>query len=132
MRSSDPAYDVHWLCKGVSVKTQNRPKRKPAKRLVLFQNLDRQAQSACIAGTFNDWHPNSIPMVNDGTGLWTRELSLLPGRYEYLLVVDGHWKPDPRCDEKVDDQFGGLNSVLIVQPRGKKRKETRRLIEDLR
>ena len=69
-------------------------------------------------------------MVNDGTGLWTRDLSLLPGRYEYSLVVDGHWKPDPSCPEKVDNPFGGLNSVLVVQPR-EKRKGARRLIEEL-
>src|SRR2546430_14815265 len=81
-----------------------------------FPYADLHAESVCIAGTFNDWHPNATPMVASIPGQWMKDLTLAPGTYEYCLIVDGHWKPDPRCEEKVENPFGGLNSVLRVPP----------------
>ena len=40
--------------------------------------------------------------------------TLTPGTYEYCLVVDGHWMPDPLARESVPNPFGGRNSVLNV------------------
>ena len=37
-----------------------------------------------------------------------------PGTYEYCLVVDGQWMPDPLARETVPNPFGGRNSVLKV------------------
>jgi hypothetical protein len=39
---------------------------------------------------------------------------LAPGTYEYCLVVDGQWMPDPLARETVPNPFGGRNSVLKV------------------
>jgi hypothetical protein len=39
---------------------------------------------------------------------------LAPGTYEYCLVVDGQWMPDPLAKETVPNPFGGRNSVLKV------------------
>ena len=50
-------------------------------------------------------------------GHWMKELALPPGRYEYRLVVDGEWMPDPLVQETALNHFGGLNSVLKVAPR---------------
>ena len=36
------------------------------------------------------------------------------GTYEYCLVVDGQWMPDPLARETVSNPFGGRNSVLTV------------------
>jgi hypothetical protein len=47
-------------------------------------------------------------------GHWQKDLELPPGVYEYALIVDGHWKPDPHCAEKKENPFGGLNSVIRV------------------
>ncbi len=41
-------------------------------------------------------------------------LALLPGRYEYKFVVDGHWIPDPNALENVLNPHGTLNSVMEV------------------
>jgi len=30
-------------------------------------------------------------------GNWWKETSLAPGTYEYCLVVDGPWLPDPKA-----------------------------------
>ena len=67
-----------------------------------------------IAGTFNDWRPEATPMIPMGDGRWLKELVLAPGVYEYLLVVDGEWMPDPHASGTAPNQFGGINSVLKV------------------
>ena len=76
---------------------------------------DERAQAVAIAGTFNDWRPEATPMLAMGEGRWVKELVLPPGRYEYLLVVDGAWKCDPAAAEQVPNPFGTKNSVLMVR-----------------
>lgn len=82
--------------------------------VVHFEYIDPAAQSVCLAGTFNDWHPGSLPMSSSRPGVWEKDLELAPGTYEYLLVVDGYHRSDPRSAEKIENPFGGLNSVLKV------------------
>jgi 1,4-alpha-glucan branching enzyme len=74
------------------------------------------AASVAIAGTFNDWRPGVTQMVRVGDGRWLKDLSLPPGRFEYRLVVDGAWMPDPRARETAPNPFGELNSVLKIKP----------------
>jgi hypothetical protein len=69
----------------------------------------------CVAGTFNDWHPGVTQMIFLGGGRWIKDLSLPPGVYEYRLVVDGAWMPDPQASETVPNAFGGKNSILRVK-----------------
>ena len=72
------------------------------------------AESVAIAGTFNEWQPNATPMIALGQGRWAKDLALPPGDYEYCLVVDGQWTPDPQATESVPNPFGGVNSVRKV------------------
>jgi hypothetical protein len=52
----------------------------------------------------------------DGDGVWERVEPLPSGRYQYKFVVDRvNWKPDPNNPQRVDDGFGGFNSLLIVE-----------------
>ena len=74
-----------------------------------------QAQAVFIAGSFNDWNPNTTPMSALDKGRWGKELVLPLGRYEYLLVVDGTWVCDPSAPKQVPNPHGGHNSVLIVE-----------------
>lgn len=67
-----------------------------------------------MAGTFNDWRPETTPMVCLGNGRWRKELILPPDSYEYCLVVDGEWIPDPLAKETVRNPYGGMNAVLRV------------------
>jgi hypothetical protein len=53
-------------------------------------------------------------MHSSGNGHWLKETDLTPGIYEYCLVVDGHWIPDPQASETVPNPFGGRNSLLKV------------------
>jgi len=51
-------------------------------------------------------------MVFKGQGIWTREVPLSPGEYEYCFVVDGKWIDDPKASDWVPSSFGGKSSVL--------------------
>src|ERR1041384_3752753 len=81
---------------------------------VHFEFTHPTARDVCIAGTFNDWHPEAKPMHPIGGGRWQKETVLPPGTYEDCLVVDGNWLPDPLAKETVVNAFGGKNSVLKV------------------
>jgi 1,4-alpha-glucan branching enzyme len=83
-------------------------------RPVHFKFTHPSATRIAIAGTFNDWPPGATPMVPIGGDLWVKELVLPPGVYEYRLVVDGKWLPDPQASDTAPNPFGGLNSVLKV------------------
>lgn len=75
---------------------------------------DSTAKTVAIAGSFNNWRPESAPMVAVGNGRWLKELILPPGTYEYLIVADGKWMPDPSAKETVPNPFGGVNSLAAV------------------
>jgi 1,4-alpha-glucan branching enzyme len=81
---------------------------------VHFEFSDAAAHSVAIAGTFNEWQPNSTPMIALRSGRWIKNLVLPPGTYEYCLVVDGKWMTDTRAKEAAPNPYGGLNSVVKV------------------
>ena len=62
---------------------------------VRFEFTHPTAKTVCIAGTFNHWQPEAKTLHSSGVGNWWKETALAPGTYEYCLVVDGQWVPDP-------------------------------------
>jgi 1,4-alpha-glucan branching enzyme len=91
---------------------------KPASDLeqsgVRIKFISPTAKDVCVAGTFNGWQASATPLKPGKGGVWMGELTLKPGRYEYLFVVDGKWMPDPAAPESVPNPFGGLNSVVSI------------------
>ena len=81
---------------------------------VHFEFIHPTAVTVCVAGTFNNWQPEAKALHPSGGGRWVKETVLPPGTYEYCLVVDGQWMPDPLARETVPNPFGGRNSVLKV------------------
>jgi len=81
---------------------------------VRFEFTHPTARTVCIAGSFNHWQPDGKTLRPAGAGRWSEEIALPPGTYEYCLVVDGKWMPDPHAQETVSNPFGGKNSVLKV------------------
>ena len=79
-----------------------------------FEFASPSAESVAIAGTFNEWQPNATPMIALGQGRWAKDIALSPGDYEYCLVVDGQWMPDPLATKTACNPFGGLNSIRQV------------------
>ena len=96
---------------------------KTKKRLqeVMEKNLDDSGveftcsgaeKSVKIAGTFNNWVPQSLDYFSDGD-YWFKTLDIPPGTYTYKYVVDGEWMHDP-SKECVDDGKGNINNVIRV------------------
>jgi hypothetical protein len=81
---------------------------------ILLELIKPDAKTVCVAGTFNGWKPEKMPLIRQGNGRWAGDLAVKAGRYEYLFVVDGQWLPDPNAKESVQNPFGGKNSVLVV------------------
>lgn len=84
------------------------------RRRVRFEFFHSTAQRVCVAGDFNGWNPTATPLRSLSDGRWLRELRLPLRSHEYLFVVDGEWKFDPKAAEYVPNIFGGMNSVMDV------------------
>ena len=70
-----------------------------------------------VAGDFNEWNPVRTPLEETSNGAWAVTISLEPGRYEYMFLVDGQqWIADPFALEHNADGFGSRNAVLEVRP----------------
>lgn len=82
---------------------------------VLFEFRAPEAQEVCLAGDFNNWDVRANPMKRNKIGLWKVTLPLAPGRYEYRYISDGCWESDPSCSCCAPNQFGSMNSVIIVE-----------------
>jgi hypothetical protein len=87
---------------------------KPSEPRVSLQFVNPAATKVCVVGSFNGWKPDATPLTRTGNGQWVGNLTITPGRHEYLFVVDGQWVPDPKAPETVPNPFGGRNSVLVV------------------
>jgi len=83
---------------------------------VIFSARFEAAKRVLIAGDFNNWMPESTPMVKQPTpGKWTMSLPLRPGRYRYRFMVDGEWVTDPNNKYVETNQFGELNNIVEVK-----------------
>ena len=86
------------------------------KKRVKLQLKTESGKQVYVAGTFNNWDGMEKKMAEKGkTGVYSVSLSLPKGRYEYKFVIDGAWCVDPECPEWVPNNFGSLNSVLVVE-----------------
>jgi serine protease AprX len=84
---------------------------------LVFLFHDDHAESVSLAGDFNDWDATRSPLTRDSTGLWEVALAApKPGRYQYKFLVNGErWLEDPTNGMKVPDNYGGLNSLLVIE-----------------
>ena len=89
-------------------------KKAPSKKYFVFRLEAPEAQQVRVTGTFCDWETNSCALKKARTGIWETTLSLPPGRHEYRFLVDGEWRDDPNCTERVPNPFGSENCVLHV------------------
>jgi 1,4-alpha-glucan branching enzyme len=75
-----------------------------------------QAKQVSVAGDFNKWRTDALPMSRQDGGVWTIDLTLKPGVYTYMFVVDGKaWVTDPDAETYQDDGFGNKNAVMRIR-----------------
>ena len=91
-----------------------RQEKQPRKKRVTFVFNAPGARSVRVTGTFCGWHPQSHALKKDRRGGWRTSIWLVPGRYEYRFLVDGQWRDDPSCRERVANSYGSENCVLNV------------------
>lgn len=79
------------------------------------------AGAVFLAGTFNDWQADAMPMAKDSQGNWNAKLELPSGRHEFKFVIDGVWCCEPGCDganrdcpKCVPNEFGTMNRFVDV------------------
>jgi hypothetical protein len=86
---------------------------------VRFELVAPDARNVRLAGSFNQWQAEAIPLNAGAGGVWSTTVALPLGEHQYQFVVDGErWIPDPTAHAQVDDGFGGTNSVIVVGPKG--------------
>ena len=84
---------------------------------LLFVFHDDDAAGVSVAGDFNGWNPLVTPLNRNDSGLWTTDI-IAPsaGRFEYKFIVNGQrWIEDPSNGMKAPDNYGGLNSILVIE-----------------
>lgn len=91
---------------------------------VQFVYKNQVAKSVSIAGSFNNWTADKNVFQKKENGIWELEILLEPNYYQYKLVVDGNWIPDPSHDWKINDGGDSFNSIIKVgNPATPKRKK---------
>jgi len=84
---------------------------------LMFVFHDDSAHSVSVAGDFNEWSRVATPLKRNESGLWFTEI-VVPGTgsFEYKFIIDGQrWIEDPSNGMKAPNDYGGLNSILVIE-----------------
>ena len=73
-----------------------------------------QARSVTLVGAFNRWDASGHRLTLQANQWWTISLTLAPGRYPYLFLVDGVPWNDPQDDGRAPCEWGGSYSLRVV------------------
>jgi 1,4-alpha-glucan branching enzyme len=88
--------------------------RTKTKKETEFKIFAPEAKIVYVAGDFNRWDAQSLPLKKTKKGVWKVKVSLKPGKYQYKFFVDGQWQNDPHCQKSVPNVFGTTNSLIEV------------------
>jgi len=80
-----------------------------------FAFYSSEAANVYVAGEFNGWNTESLPMKKDEDGVWRSKVKLLPGRYEYKLFADNAWIENLPGAESIPNPFGTQNFIILVK-----------------
>jgi 1,4-alpha-glucan branching enzyme len=92
--------------------------KKPACKVTfkLTKELVNSAKRVNLAGDFNNWDPNSIPMKHLKGGEYSVAIELPKGReYQFKYIIDGNeWVVEKEADKIVLNEFHTENSVVVL------------------
>ena len=73
-----------------------------------------------LVGDFNNWDEPGAPLTDRGGDIYTAQLELEPGAYQYRVRIKGDdeddWLPLPEHALSARDDYDGKNGLLIVEP----------------
>jgi serine protease AprX len=88
------------------------------RRSITFYYIEPKprADEVALIGSFNHWQPKGHALQALLPGVWQITIPSLPrGTYRYKFLVDRErWVNDPENPARVEDGFGGFNSILEV------------------
>ena len=75
-----------------------------------------EARCVKVVGTFNDWSQSKNSLLKrHKNGVWSKEVRLSPGIYQYKFLIDDTWAEDKSNPRVIEDSYGGRNSVIEVR-----------------
>lgn len=82
----------------------------------LGKEIAKTANRVNLAGDFNDWDIESIPMIRLKNGEYTASVNLLNGReYQFKYLIDGkEWVNEKEADKYTPNEFQSENSVVVL------------------
>jgi len=87
---------------------------KSGKKKIAFSLEQPNANTVQLVGDFTGWEQAPITLKKPKSGPWKTTVSLDPGVYEYLFLVDGQWLADPACPARKLNPYGGENCLREV------------------
>jgi 1,4-alpha-glucan branching enzyme len=88
---------------------------KTARKKVILGIHAPDAREVLVTGDFTAWDKEGVRLSRRSNGDWSATVELVPGEYQYRLLVDGEWRDHPESEKRVPNPYGGTNSVLIVK-----------------
>jgi serine protease AprX len=87
-----------------------------ALREITFYYYDPPAREVALVGSFNDWQSRDGEMVRIRPGLWEGVLDVpARGTHRYKFLIDrSRWTHDPENPLRIEDGFGGFNSLITI------------------
>ena len=73
-----------------------------------------EAKQVSIVGDFNNWNPNSTPMLRQPDGQWMASLELTHGYHQYAFLVDGKRVLDPNAAGRTRDSQNQPVSLAAI------------------
>lgn len=92
----------------------NKPEKARGKRVPVVVSVE-PAREVVLTGEFTDWALDRVRLEKGTGNLWSTELMLPPGKYQYRLLVDGSWRNDPGSTIRIPNAFGTQNDILVVE-----------------
>jgi 1,4-alpha-glucan branching enzyme len=89
--------------------------KKVRKKTVEFTYTAPDAKKVFLAGEFNNWDPESLPMKKGKDGVWRTKIKLAPGRYEYKFFADNAWVEHLPGVELSSNPLGSQNFIHWVK-----------------
>jgi 1,4-alpha-glucan branching enzyme len=96
-------------------KSVTKKKEKSIEKTVEFTFLAPDTKEVFLAGEFNGWDNQSLPMKKHKGGIWKTNVKLPPGRHEYKFFADNVWVESLPGVEKSSNPFGSQNFVTWVK-----------------
>lgn len=83
---------------------------------ILAKDIVSAANKVNLAGDFNDWDIENLPMKKIKGGDYVVSVDLKKGQeYEFKYLIDGHgWLNEKEADKQIPNEFHSENSVVIV------------------